>query len=121
MRWHRNQKEISNELKKQENNFSNHLALRRVRSSSFTANVNSNSRRCSDCSLPQASRCISLLIPTGKQQLFRRASVWNESPPGTLHSPFKVFLKINFGIKYENCLPFTCGLDLRIRFRGVTL
>ncbi|CAK5077023.1 unnamed protein product [Meloidogyne enterolobii] len=89
MRWHRNQKEISNELKKQENSNSNHLALRRVRSSSFTANVNSNSRRCSDCSLPQASRCISLLIPTGKQQLFRRASVWNESPPGTLHSPFK--------------------------------
>lgn len=86
MRWHRNQKDV----KKHENN---NLALRRVRSSSFTANVNSNSRRCSDCSLPQASRCISLLIPMGKQQLFRRASVWNESPPGTLHSPFKVFFK----------------------------
>uniref|UniRef100_A0A1I8B061 PDZ domain-containing protein n=1 Tax=Meloidogyne hapla TaxID=6305 RepID=A0A1I8B061_MELHA len=89
MRWHRNQKECSKDMKRLETNNSNHLALRRVRSSSFTANVNSNSRRCSDCSLPQASRCISLLIPMGKQQLFRRASVWNESPPGTLHSPFK--------------------------------
>ncbi|KAI1729318.1 connector enhancer of kinase suppressor of ras domain-containing protein [Ditylenchus destructor] len=65
---------------------------KRGRSSSFSLLRSSWKKSCERCALP-AGRCVSLFVGGDKrimqhQPLFRRASVWNESPPAMLRSPF---------------------------------
>uniref|UniRef100_A0A915D6Q4 PH domain-containing protein n=1 Tax=Ditylenchus dipsaci TaxID=166011 RepID=A0A915D6Q4_9BILA len=70
----------------------NNMIRKRGRSSSFNLPENNWKKPCERCALP-AGRCVSLVVGSDKrmlprQPLNRRASVWTESPPAMLRSPF---------------------------------
>lgn len=54
---------------------------------SFSLSPISWKEPCERISVP-AGRCVSLFVGSEKKHIFRRASVWNESPPVMLRSPF---------------------------------